>query len=55
MKILKGKKTYILAGLAIACVVAHTAGFLDVEAYQTIMTILGFGSIATLRASVSKK
>jgi hypothetical protein len=53
---LKGEKTYILVAIAIlAVILAGTTdiAWLDANLNQ-ILTVLGFGSVAALRAGVNK-
>jgi len=51
---LKGYKTYILATAGIAVTVAYMLGMLDENAFNSILTMLGFGSLATLGAKVNR-
>ena len=53
-EMLAGKKTYIVAALVGAASVLHQLGYLDGEAYVTILGLLGAGGLATLRAGVTK-
>ena len=53
MRMLKGNKTYILAGLAAAATAAKFLGFIDEGTWQTIMGFLGAGAVATTRAAIS--
>lgn len=51
---LAGKKTYILSGLAIVVVIANLAGLLDSAAANTLLGLLGFGSVITLKAGINR-
>ena len=48
---LKGYRTYILAFLGIVVAGAQTLGYIDLTLANSLLGILGFGAIATLRAS----
>lgn len=50
---LSGYKTFILAGLGILVVIIHLLGWLDASSSNAILTILGFGSIITLRSAIA--
>ena len=50
---LQGSKTYIFAGLGILVVIVKLLGWIDAGSANTILTILGFGSIITLRSAVA--
>ena len=52
LKFLRGKKTYILVGAALVVAAGHMVGLLDVDSTNTALAVLGFGSIATLRAGI---
>lgn len=51
---LAGYKTYIMAGAGIVLTVLYILKVIDVEQWSAGMGLLGFGSIATLRAGVTK-
>ena len=51
---LSGSKTYILTGAGIILTVLYILKVIDVEQWTAGMGLLGFGSIATLRAGVAK-
>ncbi len=51
---LQGYKTYILATAGIAVTVAYMLGMLDENAFNSILTLLGFGSAATLGAKINR-
>jgi hypothetical protein len=51
---LKGKKTYILSGLGALVVFAYFLGFIDYQVLDLLLGLLGFGSLAALRAGVAK-
>ncbi len=46
---LKGKKTYIIAAVMAIATALQYLGMIDTAVYQSIMTMLGVGGIATLR------
>lgn len=48
---LKGYRTYLLAFLGIVVAGAQTLGYIDLALANSLLGILGFGAIATLRAS----
>jgi len=50
---MKGKKTYIVAGVAGVLTAAHMLGYIDTEAYTAYMGLLGAGGLATLRMGVA--
>ncbi len=50
---LKGKRTYILVLLGLLAVVAKHFGYIPDGTEQTILEVLGFGTAAALRSSVS--
>lgn len=54
MNFLKGKKTYIIAGLIGVVTVAAALGYIGDETKITLIGLLGGGGLATLRAGVSK-
>ncbi len=54
LNILTGRKTYILAALGGVVTVAHLLGWIDGELYMAVMGLLGFGTVAALRAGVAK-
>jgi hypothetical protein len=51
---LRGKKTYILVACGVCVWVAYHAGLLSREAADQVLVLLGFGGVATLRASIAK-
>jgi len=48
------KKTYIFVGLGILSAIAYSQGWINEKAFDVIVSMLGFGSIAALRSGVSK-
>jgi hypothetical protein len=48
----KGKKTYIAAGLVGAAAIGHFLGFIDQHTYEVIMGLLGGAGLAALRSAV---
>lgn len=52
--LLEGKKTYLLTAAGILAVLAWSQGLINDQAFQMILSLLGLGSIATLRMAVSK-
>jgi hypothetical protein len=50
---LKGKKTYILVACGLAVAAAHHLGVLDEDTANSALTLLGIGTVATLRAGIS--
>lgn len=55
LKLLSGKKTYILAGGGIVVVAGYMLGLLDKDTADTALAALGFGSVATLRVAIAKQ
>jgi uncharacterized membrane protein len=53
MEFLSGYKTYIIAGLVGVVAVVHQLGYIDDAMAGTILTLLGGGGLATLRAGVA--
>lgn len=51
---LQGYKTYILATAGITVTVAYMLGMIDENAFNSILTMLGFGSAATLGAKINR-
>lgn len=51
---MKGKKTYIFVALGILSAIAYSQGWLNEKAFDVVISILGFGSIAFLRNGVSE-
>ena len=51
---LKGKKTYILASLTALLTLAHSLDYIDSTTYQTLLALLGSGTIATLRSGMNE-
>ena len=49
---LKGKKTYILVACGLAVAALHVLGVIDETTANTALTVLGLGSVATLRAGI---
>lgn len=49
---LSGQRTYILAALGAIIVGLKMAGILSPEAADSLLTILGVGSVASLRAAI---
>ncbi len=54
LEFLKGKKTYVLAVAGAVVMGLWMAGVLDQEAADALLAMLGFGSIAALRAGIQK-
>jgi len=52
MEKLKGKKTYIVAGVVAATVFAHQAGIIDRTLYEAIMGILVALGFTALRSGL---
>ena len=50
---LRGKKTYILIACALAVSGMDMTGLIDDGSANTALTVLGFGSLATLRAGIT--
>lgn len=53
IEMLRGYKTYILSSLALGVVGANMLGLLAEDATVTILSLLGFGGMMTLRAAIS--
>jgi len=51
---LDGKKTYLIGLVGLCVVGANLVGFLDAETANTLLGLLGFGGLISLRAGVSK-
>lgn len=51
---LDGKKTYILAFLALVTIGLFMGGVIDRELAENLLLAFGFGGVITLRAAVSK-
>ena len=49
---LTGKKTYLSAAGIAAVTVMHSLGYLNDEAFQVLVGLLGAGGLAALRAAV---
>lgn len=49
-----GKKTYITAAIVAILVFLHQAGFIDQQAYETLLGLLGAAGLATLRLALKK-
>ncbi len=52
MNFLEGKKTYILAVAALVIIGANLLGFVDEVTANTLLAVLGFGSVISLRAAI---
>lgn len=50
--LLKGYRTYILAGTALVVIAGNLLGIVSVDVANTLLSLLGFGSLITLRAAV---
>lgn len=50
---LRGYRTYILSGLALGILGANMLGFLVEDVTVSILSLLGFGGLMTLRAAIS--
>ena len=51
---LSGKKTYILAGVAVILAGLHALGYISDATYQVALALTGAGTVATLRAGITK-
>lgn len=51
---LTGKRTYLIAGLMVATVVARLAGLIDEQTYETFYSLLAALALGALRAGVGK-
>ena len=51
---LKGKKTYILSALGAVIAFAYFMGWVDYQIAEQLLALLGFCSLAALRAGVNK-
>lgn len=54
MNFLQGYKTYIIGVVALIIIGASMFGIVDANTANTILSILGFGGLISLRAAVSK-
>lgn len=54
LNLLEGKRTYIVAGVVAVVVFLHQAGFIDQQAYETLLGLFGAAGLATLRLSLKK-
>lgn len=52
LKVLEGRKTYIVAAAAVAYVFGSTVGWWPLD--DRILTLLGFGGLASLRSAVKR-
>ena len=52
MNLLKGYRTYILGALALVTIGANFLGYLDTETANTLLAVLGFSGLISLRAAV---
>lgn len=52
LELLRGKKTYILITIAGLVIAGYLAGFIDESAANNILTVLGFGSLLTIRTAI---
>jgi len=52
MNFLSGKRTYILAAAALLTIAGNLLGYVDADTANTLLAILGFGGLITLRAAV---
>jgi hypothetical protein len=50
--LLKGKRTYLLVVAAFAVIAGYLFGWIDQTTADVILPILGFGSVASLRAGI---
>jgi hypothetical protein len=53
LELLRGRKTYILSGIGLLVLGANMLGFVDQESTVAILSLLGVGGLATLRAAIS--
>ena len=52
---LEGKKTYAIGAVAILVIVANLGGVLEAELANTLLGLLGFGGLITLRHGLAAK
>ena len=52
LKSLKGKKTYIAAAAIALVTVAYYFGWIDAEAWNMLLGLLGAGGLAAARAAI---
>lgn len=53
-QLLSGKKTYIIGVAAIVTIAGYLFGVVDAETANTLLGLLGFGGLITLRAGLAK-
>ena len=53
LNLFRGSKTYILVACGLIVAGLHLAGLISDEAANTTLAVLGFGSLATLRAGIT--
>ena len=51
---MEGYKTYIMAGLIAAAVFAKYVGWINSQTFEILLSLLGAGGLAALRAGVNK-
>ena len=52
MDYLKGKKTYILAVVALITIAGNLLGYIDADTANVLLTVFGFGGLITLRSAL---
>lgn len=50
---LKGKKSYIIAIVGAIITFCYIAGYMSKETYQVLMTLIGVGTIASVRVAIA--
>jgi len=53
IQFLKGKKTYLVAGLGALVTFAYYMGWISQEIYMALLGVLGFSGMATMRSAIS--
>lgn len=54
MNFLSGQKTYLTAGSGAFVTLAYGLGYIDGETATTLLSLLGFGGLAAMRAGAKK-
>lgn len=54
MNFLSGQKTYLTAGSGAFVTLAYGLGYIDTETATTLLSLLGFGGLAAMRAGAKK-
>ena len=52
--LLSGKKTYLLAAVAVVLTGLHVLGYINDTTYNLALTLTGAGTVASLRAGITK-